>query len=93
MLGANLDGSGIAVGRLAGFALFGLGLACWRGSERSTRKSAVRGLLAYNALATCLFVYLGIRGELVGPLLWPAAVIHLAIAILLARAFALNRSN
>ncbi|MGC2129307.1 MAG: hypothetical protein WA629_04330 [Candidatus Aquilonibacter sp.] len=40
-----------------------------------------------------MFVYLGIRGELVGPLLWPAAVIHLAIAILLARAFALNRSN
>jgi hypothetical protein len=81
LLGVNLDVSGIAVGRLAGFALLGLGLA-W----------SVRGLLAYNVLAAVFFIYLGIRGELVGPLLWPAAVIHAVIAILLARVFALNRS-
>jgi hypothetical protein len=43
-------------------------------------------------LAAVFFIYLGIRGELVGPLLWPAAVIHAVIAILLARVFALNRS-
>ena len=69
LLGVNLDVSGIAVGRLAGFALLGLGLACWPGRQAPTGKSAVRGLLAYNLLATIFFVYLGIQGGLVGPLL------------------------
>jgi hypothetical protein len=80
LLGSDLSVSGIAVGRLAGCALLGLGIS-----------AAVRGLLAYNALAAIFFVYLGIRGELVGPLLWPAAVIHALFAVLLARATVLRR--
>jgi len=94
LLGSDLSVSGIAVGRLAGCALLGLGIACWPGPEAVTGKNgATRGLLAYNALAAIFFVYLGVRGELVGPLLWPAAVIHGALAVLLARVLTLHRST
>ena len=42
-------------------------------------------MLAYNALAAAYFVVLGIGGEFVGVLLWPAAIVHAVLAVLLAR--------
>jgi hypothetical protein len=33
LLGEDVSGAGMALGRVAGFALLGLGLACWRGPE------------------------------------------------------------
>jgi hypothetical protein len=86
LLGADLSSAGQAVGRVAGFALLALGLACWPVPETASRKSAAaRGLFAYNVLAAIFFLYLGVRGEFVGLLLWPAVAIHAALAILLAR--------
>jgi len=94
ILGADLDAAGMAIGRVAGFGLFGLGLACWSGSVQvSGRSAAVRGLLAYNLFAALFFIYLGIRGTLVGMLLWPAAALHAVLAILLARVFILDRRD
>jgi hypothetical protein len=83
LLGAELSGVGIIVARLAGISLFSLGLACWPTTE-STR-AASSALLAYNLLVGLYLLYLGIRGEWVGVLLWPAALLHAAIALLLAR--------
>lgn len=91
LLGADLSSVAQAVGRIAGFALLALGLACWPGPEPPSRRSAAaRGLLAYNVLAAIFFLYLGIGGELVGLLLWPAVALHAALAILLARLFVLR---
>lgn len=88
LLGADLSGAGQAVGRVAGFALLALGLACWPASEPVTHKSAAaRGLFAYNVLAAMFFLFLGVRNEFVGLLLWPAVALHGALAILLARIF------
>ncbi len=87
LLGGDLPVLGQAVGRVAGFALLALGVACWPAPDPASRKGAVRGLLTYNVLAAIFFMYLGIRGQLVGVLLWPAAVLHGALAILLARIF------
>ena len=42
-------------------------------------------MLAYNALAAAYFVVLGIGGEFVGVLLWPVAIVHAVLAVLLAR--------
>lgn len=84
LLGADLSGAGEAVGRLAGFALFALAVACWPKAQ-PVLKSASRALFAYNALAAILFLYLGARGEWVGVLLWPAAALHAVFAILFAR--------
>lgn len=81
VLNADVNAAGLAVGRVGGFGLLGLGLASWPSS------APIRGLLAYNALAALFFIYLGVQGALVGPLLWPAAALHFVLAILLARIF------
>lgn len=48
--------------------------------------SALCGMLAYSTVAKLYFLYLGIRGEWVGPLLWPAGVLHAVLTFLLAGA-------
>src|SRR5271166_681690 len=84
LLGAGLSDSGIAVGRVAGFALLSLGLACWPTAEDAT-PSAVRALFAYNLLAALYLGYLRVSGEFVAFLLWPACALHAVLALLFAR--------
>jgi len=88
LLGEDVFGAGIALGRIAGFALLSLGLACWPAIKPLERNTpALRALLLYNLLATLYLAYLGIRGRPVGSLLWPAVVIHGVLMLLLARAW------
>ncbi len=84
LLGAEITGAGAVMSRVAGIALIALGLACWPGS---TTAQALWGMLTYSLLATLYLAYLGIRGEWVGSLLWPATVIHALLTFLLARAW------
>ena len=84
LLGAGLSDSGIAVGRVAGFALLSLGLACWPTADDAT-PSAVRALFAYNLLAALYLGYLRVSGEFVAFLLWPACALHAVLAVLFAR--------
>jgi hypothetical protein len=81
LLGAELTGVSIPVARVTGIALIALGVGCWPGS------TALGGMLTYIALATLYLLYLGIRGEWVGPLLWPAVVVHAALTVLLTRSW------
>jgi hypothetical protein len=88
LLGAELVGVTIPVARVAGIALIALGLACWPGSEATgTPTRALRAMLCYSLLITLYFAYLGIGGEWVGSLLWPAVVVHAILTILLVRAW------
>jgi hypothetical protein len=88
LLGEGVSGAGMALGRVGGFGLFGLGLACLPGAKSAgVNISALRALLAYNLLATLYLAYLGIGGVLVGSLLWPAVVLHAALTLLLGRAW------
>ena len=82
LFGAEIAAAGIVISRLAGIALIALGTACWPGGDVSR---SLCGILIYNALATAYLVCLGARGEWVGPLLWPAAVLHAFLTILLTR--------
>jgi hypothetical protein len=92
LLGAELVGVTIPVARVAGIALIALGLACWPGSEATgTPTRALRAMLCYSLLITLYFAYLGIRGEWVGVLLWPAVVVHAILTILLVRAWLKDR--
>ena len=50
-------------------------------------------MLTYSALAMAYLLYLGIRGEWVGPLLWPAVVLHAVLTLLLARAWCKTRKD
>jgi hypothetical protein len=86
LLGDGISGVSIHLGRVAGIALLSLGLACWPGRDPTGNTTpALRGMLTYNALATLYFLCLGIGGEWVGPLLWPAVGLHGALSFLLAR--------
>ena len=80
LLGTGLTGVSILVARVAGIALIALGIACLPGL-------ALVGMLTYSALATVYLAYIAIRGEWVGPLLWPAVVLHAVLTGLLARAW------
>jgi hypothetical protein len=88
LLGEVGSGAGIVVGRVAGFALLSLGLACWPGMDSAgVRTSALCALLAYNLLTTLYLAFLGLAGQTVGRLLWPAVALHAGLAILIARAW------
>jgi hypothetical protein len=85
LLGTELTGVSIPIARVAGIALIALGVACWPG------RTAFCGMLTYGALATVYLGYIAIRGEWVGPLLWPAVVIHAVLTFLLAIAWSRDR--
>jgi len=87
LLGAELTGASIPVARVTGIALIALAIACWPGL------TALCGMLTYSALATAFLAYLGIRGHWVGPLLWPAVVLHVVMAIFLGRAMLMSRKT
>lgn len=84
LFGSAMPAVGNAIGRVAGFALLALGIACLPRSK-ALNATALQGLLAYNALATIFFVYLGVGRELVGVLLWPAAALHGILTALITR--------
>jgi hypothetical protein len=85
LLGVDLSEPGQIVGRLTGFALIALVLACWPDAgTQSKAASSLRALLVFSVLVALYLVYLGIGSGFVGVLLWPAAVLHSAVAIFLA---------
>jgi hypothetical protein len=87
LMGVDLSGPGSALGRLTGFALLALGVACWPARAASSEAAPVRAMLTYGLLAAVYLFVLGFRGVLVGILLWPAAAVHAFFTFLLARAW------
>jgi hypothetical protein len=83
LFGAEIAGAGEVLGRIAGVALIGLAVACW---SNGSRRSALHGMLTYSTLAMLTLVYVGVRGDSVGVLLWPAVVAHAILVLLLLRA-------
>ena len=81
LLGAELTGVATPAARVLGIALVALGVACW------PDRPALCGMLIYGAAVTMYLSYLGIRGNWVGPLLWPAVVLHAVLTLLLTRAW------
>jgi hypothetical protein len=81
LFGAEFTGVAIPAARVTGIALLALGVACWPGS------TAFCGMLTYSALVTLYLLYLALRGEWVGPLLWPVVLLHGILTVLLARAW------
>lgn len=86
LLGAEVSGAGILLGRCFGIALLALGVACWPTGQGAERRSpAFRAMLIYNALIALYLAYLGTLGHLRGLLLWPASALHAVVALLLLR--------
>jgi hypothetical protein len=80
LFGEELTGIVIPVARVLGIALIALGVGCLPAS------TALCGMLTYSALVTLYLLFLGIRGEWVGPLLWPVVALHGILTVLLAPA-------
>jgi len=81
----DLTGGAVVIARVTGIALIGLGLSCWPGS------TALAGMLTYSGALYLALVGLG--GEWVGVLLWPAVGLHAVLTGLLALAWVRNRSK
>ncbi len=84
LIGAGLSDGGVPVGRVCGFALLSLGLACWPSRTVVTARVAA-ALLTYNLLTALYLGYLAVVAGFSGYLLWPACVLHAVLALLLAR--------
>jgi hypothetical protein len=83
LFGADVDAAAVALARVAGIALLSLSLGCWMGRREAGAKiPSLAAMLTYNILVTPYLLYLGIGGELVGILLWPAVVVHAAFTLL-----------
>src|SRR5690242_10808596 len=66
LLGVELSEPGQVIGRLGGFALLALVLACWSGAgAQSMATSSLRALLVFSVLVALYLVYLGISSRLV----------------------------
>jgi hypothetical protein len=77
LLGTTLTGVAVPVARVTGIALISLGVACLPNG------TAFRGMLIYSIAATAYLLLLAIRGDWLGPLLWPAVVLHAILTLLL----------
>jgi hypothetical protein len=74
----------VFVARFAGGALLAIGVACWLGrgdAPGAAGPPLVAGALVYDATAAGLLAYAGLSLSLVGVALWPAVVLHAALAV------------
>jgi len=85
LLGGSLDTpAALVVARVTGAALISLGVACWLArNDQPSRAAAglIAALLLYNAAALAVLVHAGLGLGLSGIGLWPAVLLHAALAI------------
>jgi hypothetical protein len=89
LFAAEISGAGVIIGRLTGMCLIALAVACW---PNDGVLHAFYGMLTWSVLAMLCLVMVGMRGQ-AGILLWPAVVIHAAIAVLLLRERSAQRKS
>jgi len=73
----------LVLARFIGAALLSLGMACWWAAEDPESRAAeavVKAMLLYDVAAAVLLFYAGASG-LTGIVLWPAIVLHSAMAV------------
>ena len=83
LLGSDLPEIGAVTARVAGIALVAVALGCWLGRKDPVGFAALATLLVYNALVAIYLGWLGLVGVFVGPLLWPAVIVHAVVTALL----------
>ncbi len=75
LLGSEITGAGLVVGRVAGLALMALGGACWPGGSY-----AHASMLGYSTLVALVLAWHGATDR-AGIMLWPAVALHAAFSL------------
>ena len=85
LLGGSLDApAALVVARVTGAALLSLGVACWLARNDQQSRAAtglIAAVLLYNVAAVSVLVYASIYLGLTGIGLWPAVLLHAALAV------------
>lgn len=85
LLGVPLDGAAVTtLGRVAGAALFALGLACWLApadDDGGTARSLHTAMLAYNLAAVMVLVAAAMNVPTAGVILWVAIAAHVVLTV------------
>jgi hypothetical protein len=84
LFSAGLTPGGEAIGRVCGFGLLSLAIACWP-RDGKDHTQTIRGLSLYNVMAFCYLGYLRITGEFSGLFLLPACIVHGLLTLLFVR--------
>ena len=80
LFSTELTPSGEAIGRVCGFGLISLAVACWPRVEDHPTQS-IRALFLYNILVACYLGYLRIVGEFSSGFLLPVCAVHGLLAL------------
>lgn len=80
LLGAEITGAAIPLGRVAGAGLLSLGLACWAARSDPASKNLLPAVSFYNIAAALILAAAGLQFPTAGLLLWLAVVVHAAIS-------------
>ena len=83
----DLTGVAVVLARVTGISLIGLGLSCW------SRDTGLAGMLTYSGGVTLYLTLVGLEGEFVGVLLWPAVTLHAVLTGVLAWAWFRRRTD
>lgn len=86
LFGSDLNAAGEATGRISGFVMLCLAAGCWPRPGEAGWHPAHVPLIALSWLAAAFLFVTGLVGVNVGLLLWPAAALHLILAVLLSLA-------
>ncbi len=85
LLGSPLETpAAVALGRIAGTALFALGVANWLAHDDEHSRATtglVTAMWIYNSGATLVLTAAGIKMHGTGIALWPAVILHAAMSI------------
>lgn len=83
LLGAEISGAALPLGRVAGAAVFALGVACWLAShdlESCATRGVVSAMVIYNIATALVLGTADIQSPPGGMLLWPAVILHVVMA-------------
>ncbi len=84
LLGAEISGASIPLGRVAGVGLLALGVACWLASydaQSCGARGLVSAMVLYNLGTVVILGAAGLQSQSVGIALWPAVILHAAMAV------------
>src|SRR5215831_18451400 len=83
VFGAKPEGVGMPLARWVGVGLLALGIAYLPSKAAESHRSAVLGLVVFNAGLAILLAWVGVVTAVHGFLLWPGAILHAAITVAL----------